>query len=117
MAQFGIETSKWLLSVIKQRKLLLKTNKNHKPQLHVEMALALLERLLNTYSYENDLYMARFINQNAGDISILLPGKGATGYDKKHSELQAIIRTAVAILDKQNPVSYQKSKAGQYELF
>jgi hypothetical protein len=117
MGQFGINTRKWLLSVIKQRKLLLKTHRSHKSELHVEIALELLDDLLSAYSYENDLYMARFINQNASDIGVLLPGKGSTAFEKKHREFDSIRKQAILIADKEPlAVRVSKQRSQQYEL-
>jgi hypothetical protein len=99
MGQFGIDTRKWLESAIKQRKLLLKLNKSHKSQLEIELAISILDDLLGTYSYENDVYMARFIRQNIGSIEIILPGSGATGYKKKMEQLSEINKRAILILE------------------
>jgi hypothetical protein len=117
MGQFGISTRKWLISAIKQRKLLLKTHRSLKSELHVEMALELLDNLLSSYSYENDIYMARFILQNAADIEILLPGKGSTAHDKKHREYLDILKKAAGI-DAASSVLKNRIKqtSPQYEL-
>jgi len=132
MKQFGIETRQWLLSVIKQRKLLLLRKESHKPELHVEIALKMLEDLLSSYSYSNPLYMARFINQYTGDISVLLPGKGSTCYEKRKKEFNEICRKAILIQEeaqgtglraqvKKNPSTtsrlfIQEGNEKQYEL-
>jgi hypothetical protein len=116
MGQFGTDTRKWLLSAIKQRKLLLKTNRSHKSELHVEMALDLLDNLLSAYSYENDLFMARFINQHSDDISILLPGKGSTSFEKKHKEFVGIVKQAILIEDIETSSRVRpKQKITEYE--
>jgi hypothetical protein len=117
MGQFGISTRKWLLSAIKQRKLLLKTNRSHKSELHVEIALDLLDNLLSAYSYENDLYMARFINQNSSDIRILLPGKGSSSFEKKQREFTSIIKQSILIADKDKSIKIpKKQNSTEYEL-
>jgi hypothetical protein len=105
MGQFGIETRKWLESAIKQRKLLLKLNKSHKPQMEVEVAIEILDGILSTYSYENDIHMARFIRQNIGRIENILPGSGATGYKKKMEQLAEINKRAILIIDQNPPMN------------
>jgi hypothetical protein len=98
MNQFGKETRQWLLSVIRQRKLLLIRNRSHKSELEVEIAIKILEDLLSAYSYENPMYMARFIGQHTGDIDVLLPGKGSTCYMKKQKEFAEIRKSAMLII-------------------
>ena len=100
MGQFGTETRKWLLSAVKQRRLLLKTDRSHKPRVHVEMALDLLDRQLTAYTFENDQHMSKFILRNADDITLLLPGKGSSSYEKKHREFEHIRRQAILLKDK-----------------
>jgi hypothetical protein len=99
MGQFGIETRKWLMSAIKQRKLLLRLNKSYKSKIEVELAVEILDGILSTYSYENDIHMARFIRQNIGRIENILPGSGATGYKKKMEQLAEINKHAILILE------------------
>ena len=99
MGQFGIETRKWLESAIKQRKYLLKNNKSHKSELEVEIAIKILDELLSMYSYKNDVYMARFIRQNLVWIENILPGSGATGYQKKLAELKEINKQAILLIE------------------
>lgn len=121
MGQFGVQTRHWLESAIKQRKLLLRMNKSHKSQLQVEIAVDLLSNQLKAYSYENDVYMARFIRQNISDIEIIIPGSGATCHDKKMRELAEINRHAIMLLDeaaavKHNTLKAENSKPVQYEM-
>jgi hypothetical protein len=128
MGQFGTETRKWLESAIKQRKLLLKLNKSHKSQLEVEMAIQVLDGLLSAYTYENDVYMARFIRQNIGWIENILPGSGATGHQKRMEQLTEINKRAILIIDQNPPYNpprggikstahmENKSKTTQYEM-
>jgi hypothetical protein len=121
MGYFGIETRKWLESAIKQRKFLLKLNKSHKSQLEVEIAIKILDDLLNTYSYENDVYMARFIRLNIGWIENILPGSGATGYQKKMNELKEINRRAILLIEEyESQMIFRKQAANsntkQYEM-
>lgn len=101
MAQFASDTRRWLEAVIKQRKLLLKINKSHKPEHEVMMAIHNLETLLSTYSYSNDLYMARFICQNVDNIETLLPGSGSAACRKKQLEFNLIRYNATLIVGSQ----------------
>lgn len=102
MGQFGIETRRWLESIIKQRKWLLHTNHNHKPQHEVTKALYELEILLGTYTYENDLHMARFIAQKLQNIETIIPGSGATCHAKRMRELSEINKKAILIMKGQH---------------
>jgi hypothetical protein len=120
MGQFGTDTRRWLLSAIKQRKLLLKLNKSHKSQLEVEISIKILDDLLSTYSYENDIYMARFIRQNIGWIENILPGTGATGHQKRMNELTEINKHAILLLemlrDQNSEFRDINPKTRQYEM-
>ena len=81
------------------------------------MALDLLDKLLSAYSYENDLYMARFINQNQGDIAVLLPGKGSTSFEKKQKEFSAIVKQALLIEDIKTSTRIRSNqKSIEYEI-
>lgn len=117
MGQFGTDTRRWLESAIKQRKLLLKINKSHKSQLEVELAIKLLDDLLSVYTYENDVYMARFIRQNIGWIENILPGSGATGHQKRMNELAEINKRAILISEQTPPfparAGYSPFKGGK----
>jgi hypothetical protein len=97
MAQFATETRRWLESAVKQRKLLLRMNKSHKNPAQTEMAIARLELQLKTYTYENDLYMARFIRNFYNDIDLILPGVGSTSHLKKQLQFKDINSRAILI--------------------
>jgi hypothetical protein len=115
MGQFGIETRKWLESAIKQRKLLLKLNKSHKPHTDVEMAISQVDGLLKTYTFENDLYMARFIQQYLRSLEIIIPGKGSAAHVKRDRELTSINKRAIEILlENSSKILTHKNK--QYEM-
>lgn len=55
--------------------------------------------MLSAYSYENSLYMARFIRQNIGHIEDILPGKGSTCYEKRMDQLAEINKKAIRIIE------------------
>ena len=90
MALFATQTRKWLVSVIRQRKFLIRINKSHKPAAELNTAIETLERQLNAYRYENDLYMARFICQQLGNIETILPGSGSAACRKRQLEFNTI---------------------------
>lgn len=113
MGQFGIDTRRWLESAIKQRKLLLRVNKSHKLQAHVETALHTLLGQLECYTYARDEYMARFITQNIDRILTILPGKGSTCHQKRMNELADIYKKANRILAEE---PMQMIKTCQYEM-
>lgn len=94
MGQFGTTKRRWLLSAIRQRKLLLQTNRSRKLRPETEKAVEILDRLLSAHTYENDLYMARFIRQNQDNIIAILPGNGASGCEKKAAEFRDILSEA-----------------------
>jgi hypothetical protein len=120
MGQFGTDTRRWLEGAIKQRKLLLKTNRSHKSQLEVEIAIGILDNQLCSYSYENDLYMARFIRQNIASIETILPGSGATGYEKRLNQLAEINKRAIMIIEGRQATGDRRQentlKTSQYEM-
>jgi hypothetical protein len=97
MGQFATETRHWLESTIKQRKLLLKINKSHKPQTETETAIDILQRLLSSYSYENDLFMARFFCNNVQSIEKILPGFGSSSHEKRMLEFTALNKRSLEI--------------------
>lgn len=113
MGQFGVETRRWLTNAIKQRKFLVRTNRNHKPQHEVAKALDILETMLATYSYENDLNMARFVKQQIDNIETILPGSGATCHEKRLYELSEINNRASIILGIPSDTSIKNK---QYEM-
>lgn len=79
--------------------MLLMTNRSRKSQLETEKAVDILNRLLSTYSYENDVYMARFVIQNQDNIAAILPGAGSACHDKKKAEFDLMCKEALMILD------------------
>jgi hypothetical protein len=98
MGQFAIETRRWLEKIIKQRKTMLRINCSHKPVSDIARALYRLEVQLSFYSYENDLYMARFIQQFKPDIEIILPGEGSTAMEKRRTEFTEINKRSISII-------------------
>ncbi len=98
MPQFSTETRQWLEHAIRQRKLLMRINKSHKPAADMLTALDSLERMLKTYSYSEDLHMARFVHMNYANISAILPGAGSTCSIKRHCELNDIHLKAIMII-------------------
>lgn len=111
MGQFGTETRRWLTNAIKQRKFLVLNNKNHKPQHEVTKALYELDTLLSTYTYENDLNMARFIRQQIDNIETILPGSGATSYTKRMTEFNEINKKAIALIESTTPKCLQNERS------
>jgi hypothetical protein len=105
---YGTETRRWLLSVIRQRKFLLEIGKSKLPSgEHIKDTIARLELYLGMFSYSNPVNMARFINQHKGEIYILLPGKGSSNYEKRRKEYEDICRDAHEIMvGKQAELSY-----------
>lgn len=114
MAQFASDTRRWLEAAIKQRKLILRMNKCHKPVAEVLTALELLEKMLNAYFYSNDLFMARFICQYRDQVEIILPGEGSTSCRKKQLEFNDIHYNAVLIINAQGTELRAKGKTKTY---
>jgi hypothetical protein len=94
MARFAVDTRRWLEAAIKQRRLLIRLGKSHKPAADLHT----VENLLNTYSYSNDLYMARFICQYKCEIENILPGAGSSSCRKRQMEFNDICYAAVMII-------------------
>ncbi len=99
MAQFAAETRTWLTKVIRQRKRLILSNKSFKPEADVKQALYILDMMLKTYRYENDLHMARFVTQQLGNIAMILPGSGSTLRSQREREFMDIKKRALLISD------------------
>jgi hypothetical protein len=97
MGQFATETRTWLESTIKQRKLLLRLNKSHKPQAEIETAIDSLKKQLDCYTFESDLFMARFFNNNVQSIEKILPGFGSSSHEKRMLEFTALNKLAIEI--------------------
>jgi hypothetical protein len=94
MAQFAIDTRRWLEAAIKQRKLIIRLGKSHKPAADMHT----VETMLKAYSYSNDLYMARFICQYRAEIENIIPGAGSSCSLKKQLEFNDIYYQAVMII-------------------
>lgn len=98
MAQFSNETRTWLKSLIRQRKQLIRLNKNRKPVYAMEIAIEHLEKMLGAYSYDNDVNMAIFIEQNSAHINSILPGRESSSHESRLREYREISRKAFQIL-------------------
>ncbi len=98
MPQFSTETRQWLEHAIRQRKLLIRINKSHKPAAEMLTALDHLDRMLKTYSYSQDMHMAKFVHMNYSNISAILPGAGSTCSIKRHYEFSDIHLKAIQII-------------------
>jgi hypothetical protein len=94
MARFAVDARRWLEAVIKQRRLLIRLGKSHKPAADMHT----VETMLKAYSYSNDLYMARFICQYKGEIENILPGAGSSCSLKRQLEFNDIHYQAVLII-------------------
>jgi hypothetical protein len=97
MGQFATETRHWLESAIKQRKLLLRINKSHKSQPEIETAIDTLKRQLDSYPFENDLFIARFFCSNVQSIERILPGFGSSSHEKRMLEFNALNKLSIEI--------------------
>lgn len=98
MGKFSTNTKPWIRSVINQRRVLMRINKSHKDRLSEDKALDRVESQLSAFSYDNDQYLARFIIKHIADIDIILPGKGARGYDKRQAEWSEIRNMALDLM-------------------
>jgi len=112
MAEFAVKTRKWLLSVIRQRKVLIRLNKSYKPSVETLKAIWRLDLQLGYYTYENDLYMARFIRQYGQFIEAVLPGRGSSCYERRQLEWSDIRKKAALIeainVETRKPVYHEK---------
>jgi uncharacterized SAM-binding protein YcdF (DUF218 family) len=100
MGQYSEKAKPWLLSIIRQRKLLMVNNRSHIPQLEAELAMHSLEVQLNAYPYDHDVYMARFVRQHVHDIATILPGAGSSCHEKQKQKFDEIRKEAILIEDK-----------------
>lgn len=104
MSEFSKKTREWLLSVIRQRKLLLKTGRSKVNEVIAGQAINDLETYLGAYSYANPFHMARFINGHKNQIQAILPGEGAPAHEKRRKEFEALCRIAAALIREGNPI-------------
>lgn len=111
MAEFAVKSRKWLLSVIRQRKVLIKLNKSYKPSDETLRAIEKLDLQLGYYSYENDLYMARFLRQYGQFIEAVLSGHGSSCYERRQLEWSDIRKKAALI----EAANMQTSKSRYHE--
>jgi hypothetical protein len=119
MENFTSETKKWLQSVIKQRKFLMRKNVSHVNQAIAMAAIDRLDTQLSCYPYTNEVYMAKFIIQYSGDILAILPGKGSACFEKKHREFDEIKKRALCIDGRFSTAVTRcgnKQKTEQYEM-
>lgn len=86
MGTFSQNAKPWLRSIIAQRKLLIRINRSHIDQVKAKMAISRLETQLNAYPFDNDIYLARFINRFSADIEAILPGGGSPSQKSRQSE-------------------------------
>ena len=100
MGTFVNDTKQWLRSVIRQRKVLITINRSRIDNGSALVAINTLETLLNCYPYENEIYLARFVRQQQGNIELLLPGTGSTMKEKRELEWKEIRTRATGILEK-----------------
>jgi hypothetical protein len=110
---FALKTRTWLESVIRQRKLLIRINKSHKSEYLIQAAIEHLEKMLAAYRYDDDVNMARFIDQNDNYITMILPGSTASNYQKRREEFKAIRIKALLYLN-QAPAQKQITKQVTY---
>jgi hypothetical protein len=115
MGQFSKKVKPWLKSVISQRKMLIRINASHINQAKAAMAIYELEQLLKTYSYNDDVLMAKFVRNHFEQIDMILPGTGSTCYEKKQREWGRLRRDAILLLEKSNIVT-NNLKIQEYEM-
>jgi hypothetical protein len=100
MGTFSINTKPWLRSIIAQRRLLIRLNRSHLDRGETERAIDRLETQLNAYPYNDDLYLARFVNAHAAYIEKILPGAGSSCYLKRQREWNQVKVSAILIEEK-----------------
>jgi len=110
MSEFSNKTREWLLSVIRQRKLLMKNGRSKVNEQAAREAIRDLELYLGAYSYANPYHMARFINGHKSQIQAILPGEGSPSHEKRHKEFEAYCRIAATLIQgKQLTISHAYS--------
>jgi len=110
MSEFSLKARQWILSLISQRKLLIKTGHSKINEQEASVAIRDLELYLGAYSYANPLQMARFINGHKAQIASILPGMGSASHEKKQKEFEALCRLSSVIMNgKQTEMRYADS--------
>jgi len=99
MSEYSNKTKEWILSVIRQRRLLIKTGHSKIDEKAGRAAIKDLELYLGAYSYANPLHMARFFNSHKNQILIILPGVGAPAHEKRMKEYEAHCRIASTLIE------------------
>lgn len=88
----------FIVSVIKQREFLIKTDKNHKDKFTMEVNIETLKSLLEANNYLSDRQMAGFFNRHSDRILSLMPGTGSKDYDARLKEFDEIKNLCITIL-------------------
>lgn len=98
METYAKKIKNFIVSVIKQREFLLKTDKNHKDKFTMEVNIETLKSLLDANNYASDRQMAGFFHRHSDRILSLIPGPGSKDYDARLKEFDEIKNLSITIL-------------------
>lgn len=72
------ELREFILSVIRQREFLIRTNRSHGNTALMIQIIDELKMYLETYAYNSDEKISKFFLRNKAKIRLLLPGEGSS---------------------------------------
>ncbi len=94
---YHIKAHRFINSVIRQRKLILKKGKSHKEASVMNGIIEELERYLNFYEYNSNEKMAKFFDRQSDNIYLLIPGVGKE--TKRHQDFYLLLTQTQNILN------------------
>lgn len=85
------EIHAWLMSVVRQRELLIRDNRSRQNKSLMVTHTSYLRKYLEAYSFRDPVKMKRFMNNNLSRILAILPGPGSSCHESRIRELDKIL--------------------------
>jgi hypothetical protein len=110
-----IELRSWILSVIRQRKALIRMGKSRADNGEMNRIIDYLTLHLNYYAFNNEQKIAGFFLRNQDKIGILLPGKGSNSYEIRAEQYKRYLILTKNIKENENLHHRSVRRTGIYE--
>lgn len=82
----------WLLKIVSQREMLLRSCKNRKNKMLMAENCDFLKMYLLAYSYNTPAKISRFLFENRDKVLSIIPGPGSYSHDTRIKELNDIMK-------------------------
>jgi hypothetical protein len=105
-----IEIRNWILSVIKQRKAIMRMGKSRADAYRMNQDLDYLQRHLDYYPFDDDNKIAGFFQRNQDKIHFLLPGIGSASYESRMEKFRNYLELTKTINENENLSNWAVSK-------